>query len=913
MTFESLKRGTIINEESQYERSERDRMKKVKLCVNGIWRWFVVPSERVLLDILRQDLHLTGAKQSCDRKGQCGACTVIVNGKATRSCLAKAADLDGAEVITVEGLGTPQNPHLIQEAFVLSGAIQCGFCTPGMIMAAKALLDENVNPSVEEIRKALRRVLCRCTGYKKIIEAVQLAGRFLRQELTPDQVRPDPKGAKIGVSHPRPSAMLKACGVAEFSADIKVEGAAELAVVHSPHAHAFIKSINTSAAEKLPGVIGIMTAKDIKGTNRLKFIVPDRPVLCDTKVRYVGDPVAAILAETKQQAVAAAQAVEVGYEPLPVIQNPTEGLAEGATRIHDDRPNLCYSQPQIRGDAGAALAQSAAVIEADFSTQLNHQAPLEPEACVAYLEESEEGEEPILVVIGRSINIHHHLSVLQDALGYENMRYEEAYSGGQFGIKVEITSEALAAAAALHFRRPVRYIPGLTESMYLTPKRHPFDMKVRLGVDQQGKLTALAMDFTVDNGAYHSNGSAILNRAIYMLSGSYYIPAVKALGRLVYTNNPWGAAARGAGPPQVNFALESAMDMLAEKIGMDPLEFRLINSLQPGQPKSTGRVVEQWPFPELIEAIRPHYHRARKEAADFNRQGGPLRRGVGLGAGAFGIAWPGDTANVAVELDPDGGLTVFAAAADPGEGNDAMFVQIAAHLMDLPMDKIRLVTRNTDQTTATGPAAGSRITYMVGGAMVDAIQQLKSAMDEVGATTYEQLRAAGKPTRYMGKKKNEDAGPLDPVTGQGPSFESQVHSIQMAEVEVNNGTGEVKVIKVTTAVDAGPVINPQSLEGQLEGGVDMGVGFALREEYVAGYTKDWITFRFPTITMGCEMEHIIRETPRVKGTLGATGVGEMTMVATAPAVANAIANASGVRVRHLPATPNKVLAALREA
>jgi len=319
MTFESLKRGTIINEESQYERSERDRMKKVKLCVNGIWRWFVVPSERVLLDILRQDLHLTGAKQSCDRKGQCGACTVIVNGKATRSCLAKAADLNGAEVITVEGLGTPQNPHLIQEAFVLSGAIQCGFCTPGMIMAAKALLDENVNPSVEEIRKALRRVLCRCTGYKKIIEAVQLAGRFLRQELTPDQVRPDPHKAKIGVSHPRPSAMLKACGVAEFSADIKVEGAAELAGVHSPHAHALIKSINTSAAEKLPGVIGIMTAKDIKGTNRLKFIVPDRPVLCDTKVRYVGDPVAAVLAETKQQAVAAAQLVEVGYEPLPVI------------------------------------------------------------------------------------------------------------------------------------------------------------------------------------------------------------------------------------------------------------------------------------------------------------------------------------------------------------------------------------------------------------------------------------------------------------------------------------------------------------------------------------------------------------------------------------------------------------------
>jgi aldehyde oxidoreductase len=596
-----------------------------------------------------------------------------------------------------------------------------------------------------------------------------------------------------------------------------------------------------------------------------------------------------------------------------VIQNPGEGMAEGAVQIHSDRPNLCYSQPQVRGDAEAALSQSAAVIEADFSTQLNHQAPLEPEACVAYLEEDEDGGEPILVVIGRSINIHHHLGMLQEALGYENMRYEEAYTGGQFGIKIEITSEGLAGAAALHFRRPVRYIPSLTESMHLSPKRHPFEMKVRLGADQQGKLTAFAIDLIVNNGAYHSIGDRILTRALLMLSGSYYIPAVKALGRVVYTNNPWGSAARGAGPPQANFALEAAMDMLAEKIGMDPLEFRLINSLKPGQPKSTGRVVEQWPFPELVEAIRPHYDRARKEAADFNRKGGSLRRGVGLGTGAFGISYPGDSANAAVELDPDGGLTVFAAAADPGEGNDSMFVQVAAHLMGLPMDKIRLVTRSTDRTTATGPAAGSRMTYMVGGAMVDAIQKLKAAMTEAGVATYEQLRASGKPARYMGTKKNPDGGPLDPATGQGPSFESQVHSIQMAEVEVNTGTGEVKVIKVTTAVDAGPVINPQNLEGQLEGGVDMGVGFALREEYVAGITKDWITFRFPTITAACEMEHIIRETPRAKGTLGATGIGEMTMVPTAPAVTNAIANACGARVRHLPATPKKVLAALGKA
>jgi aldehyde oxidoreductase len=893
-------------------KGRRVEMKKVSFKINGRARQFVIEKDLVLIDLLRKDLHLTGVKQSCDRKGQCGACTVIVNGKAVRSCLTKVGNLDGAEVITIEGLGTPQNPHLIQEAFVLAGAIQCGFCTPGMIMAAKALLDKNRNPSVDDIKKALHRNLCRCVGYKKIIEAVQLAGRFLRAETTPDQVRPDPKQGFIGVSHPRPSAMVKACGVAEFTADIHVSGAVELATVHSPHAHALIKSIDTSAAEKMPGVIGVMTAKDIRGTNRLKFVVPDRPILCDTKVRYIGDPVAAILAETREQAVAAARTVHVDYELLPVMMTPEEALAEGALQIDPDRPNLCFTQPQIRGDAEEALAKSAAVVEADFSTQTNHQAPLETEACVAYLEEDEEGDLPTLVVIGRSINIHLHMSMLQDAVGYENMRYEEAYSGGQFGLKADITSEGLAAAAALHFKRPVRYIPSLTESMWLTSKRHAFDMKVRIGADRQGKLTAYTIDFTVNNGAYHSIGNIIVNRALLMLSGSYYIPTIKAMSRLVYTNSIWGSAARGAGPPQVNFALESAIDMLAEKMGLDPLEFRLINSLKPGQPKSTGRIVEQWPLPELIEAIKPHYDRARREATKFNAKGGIIRRGVGLGTGSFGISTPGDTANAAVELDPDGGLTVFAAAADPGEGNDSMFIQIAAHLMNLPMDKIRLMTRTTEKTTATGPAAGSRITYMVGGAMVDAINKLKAAMAEVKATTHEQLCASGKPTRYMGTKKNEDAGPLDPQTGQGPSFESQVHAVQLAEVEVNTSTGEVRVIKMTSAVDAGPVINPKNLEGQLEGGMDMGVGFALREIYIDGQTKDWVTFEFPTINHSFEMETIIRETPRIKGPLGATGVGEMTMVPTAPSVMNAIADACGARVQHLPATPDKVLAALAE-
>ncbi len=883
-------------------------MRQVSLQVNGQSKKIIADEKLVLLDLLRETLHLTGAKQSCDRKGQCGACTVVVNGKAVRSCLAKVVDLEGADVITVEGLGTPANPHLIQEAFVLAGAIQCGFCTPGMIMAAKALLDENPDPSTEEIKRAFRRNLCRCTGYVKIIEAVKLAGRFLRGETTPDQVRPDPQGTKLGPSHPRPTAMLKACGVAQYGADYVIPGAIELAAVHSPYAHAEIRRIDYAAAEKMPGVIGVMTAKDIQGTNRLKLNIPDRPILCEDRVRSIGDPVAVVAAETREQALAAAEAIVVDYHELPVLRSPAESLAEGAPQLHPEWPNLIYSQPQIKGDAKKAFAESAAVIEAHFKTQINHQAALEPEASVAYWEG--EGEDAQLVVIGRSINIHKHLAMLQEGVGWENMRYEEAFSGGQFGIKLEITSEGIAAAAALHFQRAVRYVPTLAASIAMTSKRHSFDMQIKLGADANGRLTAMAEDFVVDKGAYYSIGPAIVNRALWMMSGSYHLPSIDVHSKLAYTNNPYGSAARGAGPPQTNFALECAMDMLADKMGIDPLEFRKRNSLQPGQTKSTGRTVEQWPFPELCEAIRPHYERARQEAAAF--RSGPIRRGVGLGAGSFGIGAPGDEARAAVELDPDGGVTIYTAGADPGEGNDAMFAQLAAESMGLPLNKVRLQTRNTDLTPASGPASASRITYMLGGAMLDALEQLKSAIAEAGGG-YEALQKAGKPVRYMGLKRMKDSGPLDPKTGQGPSFEAQVHAIELAEVEVNTETGEVRMVKMTAAVDPGKIINLQAVEGQLEGGMDQGAGFALREEYIAGQSRDWVTFKFPTTRTAFDMQIITRETPRINGPKGATGVGEMTMVPAAPAIINAIKDACGVWITELPATPAKIKAALAQA
>jgi aldehyde oxidoreductase len=583
-------------------------------------------------------------------------------------------------------------------------------------------------------------------------------------------------------------------------------------------------------------------------------------------------------------------------------------MADNAIRVHENSPNISYERFQKKGNAEAALQNSAAVIEARLKTQTNHQAPLEPEATVAYWVEGEEGDDDQLVIVGRSINIHAHLASLQDALGWENMRYIEAFTGGQFGIKIEPISEGIAAAAAIHCQRPVRYIPSLKESMLMTSKRLSYDASVKLAADNKGNLTAYYNDFVVDNGAYLSACRSAINRSLLTLSSSYNIPNIDAHARLVYTNNPWGSAARGMGQPEINFALEVAMEMLAQKVGADPFEFRLQNTLKPGGSMSCGHVVEQWPFPEIMEALRPHYQRAVQEAAAF--KSGRIKRGVGIASGAHGIASPGDSSIAAVELDSDGGISVYAAGADPGEGNDAMFKQLTASIMNIPLDRVRLHTRDTINTAASGPAAGSRITYMIGGAVADALKQLKTAMAETGAKISSELEAAGKSKRYIGRKKAEYTDPMDLQTGQGPSFDSWAHSAQIAEVEVDAETGKVTVLKMTAAVDVGTILHPQNVTGQMEGGMDMGMGLALREKYTAGKTKDWVTFKFPTIGDSCPMEVILVETPRSKGPLGATGVGEMSLMPSAPAVINAINNAIGVWICDLPATPDKIKAAL---
>jgi aldehyde oxidoreductase len=347
--------------------------------------------------------------------------------------------------------------------------------------------------------------------------------------------------------------------------------------------------------------------------------------------------------------------------------------------------------------------------------------------------------------------------------------------------------------------------------------------------------------------------------------------------------------------------------MLAAKMKIDPFEFRMKNSLRPGESMSTGHVAEEWAFLGCLERMKPLYEKAREEAK--KQKDGVIRRGIGLGGTSFGVGAANDTTHVAVELDPDGGLTVYGSVADPGEGNDSMLTQIAAHSMGLPLDKIRLVTRDSELTPDSGISAGSKQTYTSGFVLMQAIEKLKAAMKETGAKTHADLVKAGKPTRYLATRTLPHKG-LDPETGQGVAWDSRIHGAQMAEVEVNTKTGEVKLLKLTTIVDAGTVINPLVVRGQIEGGADQGAGYALREQYILGKTKDWVTFKFPTMETSFPMETIMLESKRARGPLGATGVGEFTMVAVHPAIANAVYDAIGVRVHDLPITPDRVLAAL---
>jgi CO/xanthine dehydrogenase Mo-binding subunit len=619
-------------------------------------------------------------------------------------------------------------------------------------------------------------------------------------------------------------------------------------------------------------------------------------------VRFVGDPVAAVVANSEEIAAYAIEKIEVTYQPLDPVFTPEEALKEGAIKVHDDRANLFFEQPIIHGDVKKGFSEAEVVIEKTYKTQSVEHAYLENDAGVAYVDENGK-----LIVMSASQNIHAHRKTISEALGIslDKVRVIQTPTGGTFGGKLDVSVGGLLGLAALKLRRPVKLVYTRSETFAATPKRHPFWMKVKVGAKKDGTLMALDFDLTADGGAYKSFSNSVTQRGIIHSQGPYRFPNAHAYGKAVYTNTAFKGAMRGFGAPQVAFAIESILDELALELKMDPLALRMKNGFVKGDATICGQVLDHAiGFQECMKTLKPLYEKALKEAkANTTKE---TRRGVGLGGVWFG---PGrsapDQSEAWAELLPDDTLQIWIAASDMGQGTDTMFWQVAAETMGFPLEKVKVFTTDTEITPDGNFSAGSRQTYVSGRAVQMAVEELKKAMDENGVKTYSEMRAKGLPTLYKAVNKPVTSRP-DPKTGQGVPWETYSFGIQMAEVAVEVKTGKVDVLKITSVHDLGTVINIQNVEGQLHGGIYMGLGYALMEEFVYTKTDSFAKFRVPRAKDMPEMEVITLNIPRKKGPFGASGTAEYADVPTAPAIANAICNACGARIRDLPMTPEKI-------
>ena len=902
---------------------------KLTLTVNGKSYQLLVHPDQNLIGVLRDDLGLTGTKQGCD-DGACGTCTVTVNGAVARACRVPVAKVNGKDVLTIEGLGNAERLHPLQEAFIEADAVQCGFCTPGTIMAAKAFLDRNPAPTREQIAKALGSNLCRCTGYVSILDAVARAA-----DLGRDMPSPVPQAPVQAELHRRIDARDKVLGTALYAADLVMPGMIHGAVLRSPHPHADILHIDDSEARALPGVMAVVTARDVPGLNRLGRAVKDQHVLADGRVRQIGDAIAAVAATSPETAAQALSLIRVSYRPLPEILDPAEALKDGAILIHDSG-NLLAEKEAHWGDAEAALAQAHLVVDESYSTPFVEHAYLEPEAALAY--HDDKGR---LVVRSATQHSHLHQREVAETMGLplEQVRILPTVIGGAFGAKTDISCECIAALLALKTKRPVKIVYSRAESFASTTKRHAFRMRLRTGVTKDGRLTALAAEVLADTGAYASAGPAIMVRAFVSLAGPYQIPNVAIHGRVVYTNNTVAGAMRGYGATQVAFAMESQIDIIAAKLGIDPLDFRLMNRRATSAAVATPRDVEQEAaYCQTVEAVRPYYEqakRARQAGGD-----GRWRRGVGIASMRYGIGYSyTQLPQSFAELESDGRVRLFVGAMDMGQGTDTALGLIAARELTLPLEAVSVVGGDTECTPDTGPSSGSRVVYTDGNAVKEAALALRDAVlataSEILNISYERLemrdgRVAPRPeTGVSGPtvslaevaQARQSAGlsmrftgifhpvPMhDFLSGSPSPYLVHVTATHVAEVEVDTRRGTVRVLRVVAAHDVGRVIYPQGLKGQIEGAVSMGMGYALKEEFIPGETTGFEQYRIPTARETPEIVPLMVELVDPSAGLGAKGAAECATVAVAPAITNAIANATGARIRHLPATPRRLLA-----
>jgi len=900
---------------------------ELAITVNGQMHRVSVDPEMTLLEFLRKELGLTGAKNGCDGKGICGACTVIVNGRAVKSCLLRMGELEGAEVTTIEGLAS-NGLHPLQAAFVKTGAIQCGFCTPGMIMAAKALLDVNPNPSEREIAQALQGNLCRCTGYVKIIQAVKEAAAAIREgraiPLTSHQ-----DSYLIGEPLPPKAAVEKATGRFLFLDDLPVTDALIAKVVWASHAHARICHIDISEAETVPGVVKVLTACDVPGQNAYGLIKEDQPVLCSDRVRYLGDPVALVIAKSVQAAEKGAALVKVEYEPLPAVFEPEAALAPGAPALFPEG-NVACKFALKRGDPETAFSRAALVVEGAFSTQAIEHAYLEPESGIA------EWKDGRLIVRSACQYPQAVRRQLAKVLGTkeETIRVISHPTGGAFGGKTDISVHALLALAAWHTKRKVKLVLSRAESLRASVKRHPMRLTYRIGLDESGHILAIKGKIIANCGAYQTLSIPLLEQTTAFSTGPYRVPHVDIEVVGVFTNTPPSSAMRGFGIPQPTFAVESLLDEAARRLGLSPIEIRRRNALRPGDESPTGqRMGPDTHLLETLDALEEEYqrHKTQKLGADIGVGIACGYKNIGLGLGEE------DYAESQIEILPTGRIYLRVGAVDLGQGAATVLAQIAAHELGIAYELVNVVWGDTDTTPDARETNASRQTVVSGNAVMEAVHALRRlALEKARHLGFEPplsyrdgvvVDRAGRRISVFELAKEESlsatgryvAPKTMPLCREILSDEEYRNYFtysffsNLAVVKVDRATGQVQVIKIVSAYDVGRALNRLTLEGQLEGGAVMGMGYALSEEYIAhgeSVTDNLAKCGVPRALATPEVVIKLIETGDSVGPYGAKGVGEVAMIAVAPAITNAIYDAVGIRVRSLPVKPSKLKKAL---
>ncbi len=910
----------------------------LSLNINGKPYSLPVSPGETLAELLRERLGLTGTKIGCN-EAECGACTVLVNGKAILSCSYPAMRAEGKHVLTIEGLGQlasagnlGQPLHPLQEAFIKHGAIQCGFCTPGQIMTAYGLLLQNPNPTPEDVRQVLNGTLCRCGGYPAIQRAVLAAADALKRGKPVDSPVAPHSGARnhIGRNSIRPDALVKVTGEARYTDDLKFDHMLYGRVKRAGVPHAILHHVDASQARALPGVHAVLTAEDLQAEKYHGLVRADWPVMVGVgeRIRYVGDAIAIVAADSYDMATTALELIKVELEPQPVVKTPQDALQPGAPTLHK-LGNLLRHIRVRKGNAQLGFAEADLVLEHSFFVPSTEHLFLEPECSIARL--TPEGQMEIYV--GSQIPYSDRDQVAR-VLGWpeERVRIVGQFIGGAFGGKEDISGQIHAALLAQATHRPVKLLFDRHESILVHPKRHATHIRVKLGARQDGSLTAIETELHGDSGAYASLSDKVMERATTHSAGPYDIPNVSSDCYAVYTNNPPAGAFRGFGVTQSAFAIESMMDMLAHELRMDPVALRRKNALRDGSVTSTRQVLrDSVGLLECIEKVEVEMKKRAGEHPFASRAEGYVRKAWGFAAAykntGFGVGAK-DAATAEVELLPDGTIQARTSSAEVGQGLSTVLQLIVAEEMNISPSSIHVLLMDTGLTPDGGATTASRQTYVSGNAVRLASQSLRHSIVGVLAEKFnlspERIRFSGDPIQVGSQTirladvvevmKAEGRPASGRYTYQAPDtsplgFGGDIHfaysfAAQAAEVAVDTRTGEVKVLQVIAANDVGKCLNPLGLQGQVEGGVIMGMGGALTERFIVEngviFTDKLAQYRIPTITQTPEIVSFIVEHPTRQGPYGAKGVGEISGIPTAPAIINAIYNAVGVRVDRLP-------------